>query len=113
MPLTKATQNPPARVGETNNCYVSFNGQLRSGESLTGTPTAAEQTTSDLTIGSVAVSTGSLIINGKTVTTGRAVTMSVSGWVAANAPYTILVQCSTDSTPAQTLIGELEIPVED
>ena len=103
MPLNTAPERPAVMVGATRNAGVSFVGQLDSGELLTGAPTIAEVTTTDLTIANKAVSTSALVINNKTVIVGAAVTFTVSGQLAANSPYTMSIIVGTDAGNAQTL----------
>jgi hypothetical protein len=100
-----AVKQPEFPVGSVQLFSISFVGQLDSGEKLTGTPLVTEQTTSDLTITNKVVSTAALVIDGQTVAIGKAVQCLVSGFQVANSPYTIKVQCDTDSSPAQTKIG--------
>jgi len=104
MGVNTAPERPVAVPGETNAFAVSFAGVLDSGESLTGTPTVAEQTTSDLTIANVAVNTSALTINNQSVAVGAAVQFTVAGQLTANSPYTLKITAATDATPAQTKI---------
>ena len=113
MAKNTAPERPVAGVGETSNFSVSFVGALDSGELLTGTPTATEVTTSDLTIRNVAVSTAALVINDISVETGKAVQCKVIGQLKANAPYMIRITAVTDSTPAQTKIRKVIFKVEE
>jgi hypothetical protein len=107
MPIgaNTAPQQPTLAVGETRVVSVSFAGKLSDSETLTGTPTVTEQTTTDLTIANKAVSTAALTIDGETVAAGEAVQFSVSGQLAATGSYTIAITCGTTSTPAQTVKG--------
>lgn len=107
-----AAQIPSFAEGDTRNGAVSFAEQLDSGEALTGTPTVVEQTSSDLTISNVAVSTGSLVINGVTVVAGEAVQMTITGALKATGSYLLKVTATTDSTPAQTLVRYIRFKVE-
>lgn len=107
-----APELPTAAVGEVNLYSVSFAGVLDTGESLTGTPTVAEQSTSDLTISNVSVSSSALTINGKTVAAGEAVQFKVSGQLTANSPYTLKITVGTDSTPAQTKVKYVKFKCE-
>lgn len=109
MSIITAEQVCYAAVGSTRLVSVSFAGQLDSGESLTGTPTVAEVTTSDLSLTNKVVSTAALTINDLSVAAGAAVQFLVSGQLAANSPYTIQITVGTDATPAQTLIGKVEL----
>ena len=107
-----APEIPVLAVGETRNFAVSFVQILDEGESLTGTPTVAEQTTSDLTISSKVVNTAALTIDGKTVPIGHAVQFRISGQVVASSPYTIKITVGTDATPAQTLVKYVQFEVD-
>lgn len=110
MTLATAPQLPCKTAGETRNVAVSFQGKLDAGESLTGTPTVTEVTTSDLTITSPAVSTVALTINKKSVPAGEAVQFNVAGGTAGT-EYTIKVSVGTDATPTQTLVVLLRLKV--
>ena len=109
----KLNQKPVISEGDTDMIAVDFTDYLDSGELLTGTPTAVEQTSSDLTIGNVAVSTGSLSILGETVVTGAAVQASVSGQLAATGSYTIRVTATTDASVARTVVVDATFGVAE
>lgn len=82
---------------------ISFKDSLRSGEKLTGTPTFAEQTTSDLTIDSVALNASAAItVKDREVPINEAVLFRIQGQ-QAGVTYTVKVTATTDSTPARTL----------
>jgi len=97
-------QIPVVSEGGTRNAAVNFQELLDSGELLTGTPTVVEQTTSDLTISNVSVSTAQLEILGDTVAIGEAVQYTFSGQLASQGSYKVRVTATTDATPAQTLV---------
>lgn len=109
-----APQEPVTVEGEVNNFAVSFADILDDDESLTGTPTVEEVTTSDLTIGDSLkqVNTSVLVINEKSVAIGKAVQFDVSGQLVDNSPYTIKITVTTDATPAQTKIRYVRFSVE-
>ena len=113
MGIHTAPERPIAAPGETNNFAVDYSNVLDSGELLTGTPVFTEQTTSDLTIVSPSVSTASLVINGRTVSVGKAAQCNVSGQLVANSPYRIKIEVSTDSSPAQEMVNYVEFPVRE
>lgn len=104
-----APQMPVVVVGETRNGAVDFTDILDSGELLTGTPTIAEITTSDLTFANQAVNTAALTMFGVTVAVGKAVQFKVSGMLA-NVEYRIKITVATDATPAQTLVRKIRFP---
>ena len=112
MGANQALERPTVVVGEVRLFSVSFDNKLDSGESLSGTPTVAEVSTSDLTIANAAVNTAALTVNNKSVAIGKAVQFKASGWTVANSPYTIRITCGTDSTPAQTVKGDVVFDVE-
>jgi len=87
-------QLPPISVGAIELVSIDFGPWLDSGETLSGTPSAAEQTTSDLTIASVAVNSTALTILGNSVPAGEAVTFKVSGQ-KVNVTYRVLVTADT------------------
>jgi hypothetical protein len=91
-------------VGDTEKVSVNYTEHLDVGESLTGTPTVVEITTTDLTIGNKVVSSVTYVESGtgNTVAVGSAVQFTVSGGTAAHSPYTISVTVSTNATPART-----------
>lgn len=89
----------------------SFDEVLQSGETFTGTPTVAEVTTTDLTLANKAVSSGALMILGKSVATGRAIVCKVSGGTAGTT-YRIRVTCgTTGGTVAQTIERDFRFQV--
>lgn len=97
----EAPQQYQLAESETALVSVDFQPLLDSGELLTGTPTVAEITTTDLTLANAAVNTAALTVNGVAVAISEAVQFSVTGAQPSTA-YRIRVTCGTDSTPAQT-----------
>lgn len=112
MSQNTAPERPITAPGEMRNFAFSFAGVLDSGELLTGTPTAVEQTSSDLTISNVAVNTSALTINEQSVPIGEAVQGKIVGQLAAHSPYTINVTASTDATPAQRFVKSFVFRVQ-
>jgi len=110
MAIHKAPQIHTKTVGATRNISFAFDDVVDSGELLTGTPTILEVTTADLTISNKVVSTAILEIDGIDTPIGEAVQCSISGGVA-DTSYDVLITVSTDSTPAQTLIGKFTLKV--
>ena len=104
MTKNVAPERPELAVGETRNGAYSFKGELDAGELLTGTPTATEVTSSDLTITNVAVNTATLEVSKDLlVIAGQAVQYKVIGHLAGK-EYKVKITATTDATPAQTLI---------
>jgi hypothetical protein len=95
-------------VGATRMVRINCTDDLDDGASLTGTPTVAEQTTSDLTLDDKAVNaaTYSCAVTGKTVAIGKAIEFTVAGG-SAGTDYTVRCTCSTDSSPAETLVYDV------
>jgi hypothetical protein len=110
MPIV-LPQRPAISVGDTEVVSINYTDHLDSGESLTGTPTVAEVTTTDLTLDDKAVNTATYVEadSGDTVAVGAAVQFSVAGGTAANSPYTIRVTVSTDATPARTFVRDVKL----
>lgn len=109
-----APQRNDVAAGETRNFALSFSGKLDSGEVLTGTPTVVDNAPSSpeaLSITNIAINTSTLTLNGVSVPVGEAVQWSASGFVSGD-DYTFKVSVATDATPAQALIGYVEIDTE-
>ena len=98
----KAKELPRKSPNDTDAGAVSFALELRSGELLTGTPTAEEQTTSALTLSNVGLNSGTVDIAGQSTLANQAITFSVSGG-SSGTLYSIKVTCGTDSSPARSL----------
>jgi hypothetical protein len=94
---------------------VTFTKDLATDEQLTGTPTVVEETTSDLTITNISINTIELDDKGKTIGIGKAVQFKVAGGTVAVGEeyklYTMIINASSDSTPAQDLRGEVILKV--
>ena len=69
--------------------------RLRSGETLGGTPTITASS-SGLTVGTVTVTTAAATINGSTVSTGQAVTFTLSGGTAGEL-YSLVFSSTTSA----------------
>ena len=110
MPIT-LPQRPAISVGDTEVVSVNYTDHLDAGESLTGTPTVVEVTTTDLTLGSKVVSTSTYVEadSGDTVAVGAAVQFTVAGGLVANSPYTIRITVGTDATPARTFVRDIQL----
>ena len=83
---------------------------LRSGESLTGTPSVIDST-GELTFSNISVNqTAFENERKKSCPAGKGVQFLVSGGTAGTM-YKMKVSCSTNGTPAQTLVGHCPIEV--
>ena len=98
----KAKELPRKSTNDTDAGAVSFALELRSGELLTGTPTAEEQTTSALTLSNIGLNSGTVDIANQTTLANQAITFSVAGG-SSGTLYSIKVTCGTDSSPARSL----------
>lgn len=99
-----APQRHTISVGETRLVRVNFTENLSSGVTLTGTPTVAEVTTTDLTIGSKALNGSEYTdLDGASVAASCGVQFTVAGGTAAHSPYEIAITVATNSSPAETL----------
>jgi hypothetical protein len=105
MPITLA-QIPTISAGDTEVAAVDFTDLLDTGETLTGTPTVVEVTTTALTLANKAISTSSLVILDRVVATGHAVQFKVTGQVATHT-YRIRITATTTSTPARVLVRDV------
>lgn len=93
-----------------------IDGKLDIGELLTGTLTAvvhaiSPTTATALTLANKAVSTVSIVINGRTAIAGEAGQFSATGG-SAGSLQTIRLSAASDATPAQTLEGYVKIRVK-
>lgn len=89
----RAKQVQRKSTGETMQVRVSFAELLVDSDTLTGTPTAVEQTTSDLTITAVQTNSGTVTILGKSVIAANAVTFLCAGGSVGT--YVIKITVST------------------
>lgn len=91
---------------------VDFTPRLGKGVSLTGTPTAEVLSGSGLTVGTVAVNTAAVEINGRNVPAGGAVLVRVSAGTDG-ITYRIQVEAETDASSAETLNVVLDLEVSN
>ena len=98
-------------VGDTETVSINYTDHLDGDELLTGTPTVAEVTTSDLTLQNKIVNTEEYTEarTGNTVEAGKAVQFSVSGGTVSNSPYTIRITVTTDATPSRTFVRDIDL----
>jgi hypothetical protein len=90
----KAKQVQRKSSGETMQVRISFDELLVDSDVLTGTPTAVEVTTTDLTITTVQINAAAVTILGKTIAIANAVTFLCAGGTAGST-YTIQTTVST------------------
>lgn len=111
MPIQ--AQTPIVQIGSAEvlpGAAVSFAGMLRSGQTLTGTPTiTVSPATSTITCTSPTVSSTALTINGVSVATGEAVQFTLSGNAAPKGCYTVSISVSTSNSG--TLQGVVQVKV--
>jgi len=110
MPLVNDIRSKASTETRTISC--DYTAKLDEGESLTGTPTIAEVTTTDLTITGAQLNSGSLTINNETVAASKAVQCQVAGGTSGST-YSIKITVSTDaSSPgAQTFVDTIKLEV--
>jgi hypothetical protein len=99
-----APQIPQTAEGAEDLFSESFDVVLDSGELIASVTSVEEETTSDLTIDNIAVSSAELTINNISVAIGRAIQFKVVGQLLATKNYTLKMIVVTDSTPAQTKV---------
>ena len=99
----KAPELPRKSPGDTEAAAVNFVQQLRSGELLSGTPTVAEQASSDLTISNQGLNTTTIDVAGVSAAASQAVVYTVAGG-SSGTLYSIKVTVSTDASDARTLV---------
>lgn len=88
---------------------VDFTPFLRSGEILTGSPTATEMGgTTDLMLGTPARNTAPMLVDGALVPASQGVTFTITGGTA-NRSYQIAVQATTTSSQTPIIICRLRI----
>lgn len=96
-------------TSETRAVAVSMVGKLDGGETLTGTPTVTEVSTTEMTLASKAVNTAALSINGATVAIGNAIQFTVVCPTPGH--YSVRVECGTSES--QTIDGLVRVIVCD
>ena len=100
----KAREQSP---NETLNHGIDFSGRLETAELLTGTPTVTISP-SGPTLSNKQVNSTTKTINGVSLVAGKAVLFTVTG-LTLGVDYTITASCGTDSTPAETVVGTLDL----
>jgi len=94
---TQAPQIGQLLIGEVANVAIDCSGFLDSGETITGTVTVEEQSTSDLTISSEQVNGSTITINGASVSAGYAVQCRVDTTGASAREYSLMVSVVTSA----------------
>jgi len=94
MPI-KLDQRPVISVGETEQVKIDYTDYLDDTELLTGTPTIAEVTSTDLTLTGKSLNTASTRILERDVAAYKAVLFKVTGQ-KNNTEYKIRITVSTD-----------------
>ena len=86
-----------------------YTNDLGSSETLTGTPTVEELTTSDLTIGTPAINSSAVTVDGVEIAIGKAVQVQVSAGLDGT---TYSLECDADTTVSSQnfiIIGTLTV----
>ncbi len=97
-------------AAETKFVLISFGEKLDDLEVLTGTPTASEVGSSDLTLSDVGLNPADQTIRGQKILANKGVQFLVAGGTARK-DYTIRLTASTDGSPSQTLIYDVRMSV--
>lgn len=107
MPIT-LKQRATISAGATRLLRINATDDLDDGSSLVGTPTILEVTTTALTLANKAVNSATYTdaVTGETVAIGKALQFTLQGGVAGT-EYRIRAMCSTNSTPAETLLYDV------
>lgn len=106
---SRAQQNLKKSATAVRIVSMSFKNEIDEGELLTGSPTVVASP-SDLTITNKVINASSVVVNGITVEAGLVVQFLVSGGTAGTR-YLVTVTCGTDSSPAETVDGEVILDV--
>lgn len=125
--MSRALEPRYQHPSSVRNHGVDFIGELEDGELLSGTPTvtaavlkdnrtaaeiAALPTPVALTLSNKQVSGAIKTINSRRVPVAQAVLFTASGGTA-DVDYEITVLCGTNSSPAETVDGTLELRIRD
>lgn len=109
MPIT-LEQRPEISEGDVERPEIDYSGWLGSDEELTGTPTAVEIGSTDLTISGVGLSTTTLSILGEDVPAHKAVVFMLSGQKSGKR-YTVRLTATSNSSPARTCVRDIVLTV--
>lgn len=90
------------RVAETRRLDVNFSDRLAEDEELTGTPTAVEVGSGDLTISNIEINSDVVFIGHRDALENKSVSCFIAGGLAG-AEYTVKITVVTDD--GQTLIA--------
>lgn len=91
---------------------IDFTPKLGQGISLTGTPSASVLSGAGLTIGTAAVNTEPVEVNGRNIAAGGVVLVRASGGTDGIS-YRIQVDADTDASSAETLVAVLDLEVSN
>lgn len=103
-------QRPEISVGDFERAEIDFSSWLGSLELLSGSPTATEVTSTDLTISAVQINSVTLSILGTDVAPYCAVIFRISGQKTGR-KYTIRLTAQSDASPARVCVRDLVISV--
>ncbi len=77
---------------------------LRDSEVWTGTPTTAEQTSSDLTLGTATLNGSAIVKDGVSHAANTVITVPVQGQLEATGEYAVKVTAATDATRTKNFL---------
>ncbi len=89
---------PSLSEGDIDSLRIFDEDFLRGSEVFSGTPTAAEQTSSDLTIGTLTLNGSAIVRDGVSYAANTVISVPVQGQLEATGEYSIKVTASTDAT---------------
>ena len=100
---------PAISEGDVEAMEVLCSDYLRDSEVVSGTPTGAEQTTSDLTIGTCTLNASAVTRKGKSHAANTVITVPIQGQLAATGSYTVLVTFSTDASRTKKVLCKFPV----
>lgn len=107
MPV-RAIEVRQISAGEVRNVAVDMRGKLDTGETLTGTPTATEET-GGITTSAAQVNMEAVVVNGRLVPAGQAIQFTADPNEDASGSYEVVVSCATSA--GQVIDGALRLRI--
>lgn len=103
-------QLPAISAGDVELMDIAVDKYLIDSEVISGTPTAVEQTSSDLTIGTVTVNTGATkTVLGTSRAIGTVISIPVQGQKVATGSYAVLVTFATDASRTKKVLAKFSV----
>lgn len=108
MSIVFAKQVREKAASDDTPISVDFSATLDSGDTLTGTPTITEVTTSDLTLANKTVNASAVVVNGVSRAAGQVIQFSCTGGDGGEL-YKIKMSC--DTTNGRTIVRGVKLRV--